>query len=100
MNIEDLNSEKYSVVIDGKTISYYSLLENQQQEMFLDLITKASTCICCRLTPKQKSQMVRVLRKKKDKVALAVGDGANDVPMFFESSIGVGISGKEGTQVL
>jgi P-type E1-E2 ATPase len=30
-------------------------------------------------------------------VTLAVGDGANDVPMIMEAHIGVGIKGKEGT---
>ena len=31
-------------------------------------------------------------------VTLAVGDGANDVPMIQEAQVGVGISGKEGAQ--
>jgi len=31
-------------------------------------------------------------------ITLAVGDGANDVPMIMEAHIGVGIRGKEGTQ--
>jgi phospholipid-transporting ATPase len=29
---------------------------------------------------------------------LAIGDGANDVPMILKANIGVGITGKEGTQ--
>lgn len=29
---------------------------------------------------------------------MAVGDGANDVPMIMEAHIGVGMRGKEGTQ--
>jgi len=33
-------------------------------------------------------------------VILTIGDGANDVPMIMESHIGVGINGKEGTQVI
>ncbi len=43
--------------------------------------------------------MVRILKKYKNKITLSVGDGANDVPMILEANIGVGISGKEGTQV-
>lgn len=31
-------------------------------------------------------------------ITLAIGDGANDVPMIMEAHIGVGIRGKEGTQ--
>jgi P-type E1-E2 ATPase len=29
---------------------------------------------------------------------MAIGDGANDVPMITEAHIGVGIRGREGTQ--
>lgn len=31
---------------------------------------------------------------------MAVGDGANDVPMIMQANIGVGIRGKEGTQAV
>ena len=31
---------------------------------------------------------------------MSIGDGANDVPMIMEAHIGIGISGKEGTQAL
>jgi hypothetical protein len=31
---------------------------------------------------------------------LSIGDGANDVPMITEAHIGIGISGKEGTQAV
>ena len=31
-------------------------------------------------------------------MTLSVGDGANDVPMILEASVGVGISGNEGMQ--
>lgn len=33
-------------------------------------------------------------------ISLAIGDGANDVPMIQEAQIGVGISGKEGRQAV
>ena len=33
-------------------------------------------------------------------VTLAIGDGANDVPMIKEAHIGVGISGHEGMQAV
>ena len=32
-------------------------------------------------------------------ITLAIGDGANDVSMIMEAHIGVGIHGKEGSQV-
>lgn len=30
---------------------------------------------------------------------MAIGDGANDVSMIMEAHLGIGIFGKEGTQV-
>lgn len=33
-------------------------------------------------------------------VTMAIGDGANDVSMIMEAHLGIGIFGKEGTQVL
>ena len=33
-------------------------------------------------------------------ISLAIGDGANDVPMIQAANVGVGISGKEGRQAV
>ena len=33
-------------------------------------------------------------------VTLAIGDGANDVPMIQSAHIGIGISGQEGLQAV
>ena len=58
--------------------------------------------IACRVSPKQKAEVVNMVRdhedkKQKDKVTtLAIGDGANDVNMITAAHIGVGISGLEG----
>lgn len=49
--------------------------------------------ICCRVTPKQKADMVRLVKNNLNKITLAVGDGANDVNMIMEANIGVGIYG-------
>lgn len=38
--------------------------------------------ICCRVTPLQKAQVVELVKKYKEAVTLAIGDGANDVPMI------------------
>ena len=40
--------------------------------------------------------MVRKLNPKS--ITLAIGDGANDVNMFSQAHVGVGIRGKEGNQ--
>jgi phospholipid-translocating ATPase len=51
----------------------------------LDLLETASECkavICCRVTPLQKKKIVDLVKKNKDAVTLAIGDGANDVGMI------------------
>jgi phospholipid-transporting ATPase len=56
--------------------------------------------ICCRVTGRQKSQVVSLIKRKGNWITLAVGDGTNDVPMLMEAHIGVGVQGKEGTQAV
>ena len=53
--------------------------------------------IAHRLSPIQKSQLVRMV-KDSDKANLtaAIGDGGNDVSMIQEASLGLGIIGVEG----
>ena len=40
------------------------------------------------------------MKKQRRFVTLAIGDGANDVAMIQEAHIGIGISGKEGSQAV
>ncbi|EFC43248.1 predicted protein [Naegleria gruberi] len=65
--------------------------------LLVKLLQKCKTVICFRSTPKQKSRIVELARHKLKKNCLAIGDGANDVPMILKSQVGVGIIGKEGT---
>ena len=53
-----------------------------------------------RVTPLQKALVVELVKKSKDAVSLAIGDGANDVSMIKAADIGVGISGMEGRQAV
>ena len=51
----------------------------------------------CRVSPKQKAAIVKMVRKAKPDVqTLAIGDGANDVNMIIAAHVGVGIKGVEG----
>ena len=38
--------------------------------------------ICCRVSPLQKAQVVKLVRKHSHRICLAIGDGANDVSMI------------------
>jgi len=47
------------------------------RETFLELAAMSKSVICCRLTPAQKGRIVEEF-KKRGKITLAIGDGAND----------------------
>ncbi|KAM8939292.1 phospholipid-transporting ATPase IK [Pelodytes ibericus] len=74
--------------------------ENMREWAFVDLASQCQAVICCRVTPKQKSMIVQLVKKYKQVTTLAIGDGANDVNMIKTADIGVGISGLEGTQAV
>ncbi|KAJ9100062.1 hypothetical protein QFC20_005586 [Naganishia adeliensis] len=51
-----------------------------------------------RVSPLQKALVVKLVKKNRKAILLAIGDGANDVGMIQAAHIGVGISGVEGLQ--
>lgn len=81
------------MVIDGDALSLVLL-----DPLFLKLAEMCRSVICCRVSPSQKAEVVRLVRSQKKVVTLAIGDGANDVSMIQEAHVGVGIAGVEGTQ--
>ena len=57
--------------------------------------------LCARVSPKQKASVVGAVRRAQPElVTLAIGDGANDVPMIQRAHVGVGIFGLEGAQAV
>ena len=68
------------------------------QSTFLSLTANCKSVICCRVTPGQKADVVRLVKENLKKVTLSIGDGANDVAMINEAHVGIGISGLEGLQ--
>lgn len=87
-----------SLVIDGRTLTM--ALSSDLQDRFVELAKCCRSVLCCRVTPLQKSRVVKVVREKLKVMTLAVGDGANDVNMIQAADIGVGISGQEGMQAV
>uniref|UniRef100_A0A8C6YGK7 Phospholipid-transporting ATPase n=1 Tax=Naja naja TaxID=35670 RepID=A0A8C6YGK7_NAJNA len=69
-------------------------------ELLVDTACLCKTVICCRVTPLQKAQVVALVKKYRNAVTLAIGDGANDVGMIKTAHIGIGISGQEGMQAV
>mgnify|MGYP002362959808 CR=1 FL=1 len=48
------------------------------------------------MLPIQKAEVVKMVRLRLNKITLAIGDGANDVPMIKAAHIGIGLFGEEG----
>ncbi|KAF5206120.1 Phospholipid-transporting atpase [Thalictrum thalictroides] len=88
----------FALIIDGGTLSY--ALEDDMKHLFLSLAVGCASVICCRVSPKQKAMVTRLVKEGTGKTTLAIGDGANDVGMIQEADIGVGISGVEGMQAV
>ncbi|XP_041826504.1 phospholipid-transporting ATPase IC [Melanotaenia boesemani] len=74
--------------------------KEMRQIDFVDMACECEAVICCRVTPKQKANVVTLVKKYKKAVTLSIGDGANDVNMIKTADIGVGISGQEGMQAV
>jgi phospholipid-transporting ATPase len=72
--------------------------DKPEARVFLALASRCRAVICCRVSPLQKAQVVKLVRDNIDTVTLAIGDGANDVSMIQAAHVGIGISGLEGLQ--
>lgn len=58
-----------------------------------------TTCLfSSRVSPLQKALVVKLVKRHKKAILLAIGDGANDVSMIQAAHVGVGIAGVEGLQ--
>ena len=66
----------------------------------VSIAKECESVICCRVTPKQKAEVVRLIKNSMKKITLAIGDGANDVNMIQEAHIGIGIYGQEGMRAV
>jgi phospholipid-transporting ATPase len=74
--------------------------EETLQRRFYAICSQCKAVVCCRMSPKQKSQVVKLVRKYTRDITLAIGDGANDVAMIESAHVGVGIEGLEGKQAV
>ena len=101
-------SPKFAVVIDGAALNIIfrdlSAHESESvrnlQRKFLILGKQCKSVICCRVSPSQKAEVVRLVKTSLSVMTLAIGDGANDVAMIQTADVGVGIAGEEGRQAV
>lgn len=84
------------LVIDGKCLE--CALEPEYEKSFVQISRICKTVVCCRVTPKQKGAVVRLIKREEKSITLAIGDGANDCNMIQSADVGIGIRGLEGLQ--
>ena len=85
-------------MVSGTSLITIDAKENLRKT-FLEASDNVDVVLACRVSPKQKADIVNMIRKRYPaKVTLAIGDGANDVNMILQAHVGVGILGKEGSQ--
>ncbi|CAI8502453.1 unnamed protein product [Pichia kudriavzevii] len=89
----------HALLIDGQTLTLlFEECELEIQLKFLMLCKKCCSVLCCRVSPSQKADIVRLVKDNLNVITLAIGDGANDVSMIQAANVGVGIAGEEGRQ--
>ncbi|KAJ2687427.1 hypothetical protein IWW39_002956 [Coemansia spiralis] len=86
-----------ALVIDGAALSVV-MGDPECRALMLEIAPLFKSVICCRASPLQKAEVVKLIKDGLDLVTLAIGDGANDVSMIQTADIGVAISGEEGLQ--
>jgi len=88
---------KFALIASGD-----ALIQAMKEPLSTQMMNIANYCeavLCCRVAPKQKADIVTLVRKTKPNVStLAIGDGANDVNMITAAHVGIGIRGVEGQQ--
>eukprot|EP00834_Sanchytrium_tribonematis_P000588 NODE_11_length_54881_cov_1.430718.p1 type:complete len:1398 gc:universal NODE_11_length_54881_cov_1.430718:23603-19410(-) len=94
---DDVQMANIALVIDGHSLKL--VFEDEDiKSKFADHGMMCKSVICCRVSPRQKADVVALIKNRRKILALAIGDGANDVSMIQEANIGVGIAGVEGMQ--
>ncbi|XP_045432654.1 LOW QUALITY PROTEIN: phospholipid-transporting ATPase IK-like [Pipistrellus kuhlii] len=98
--LDQLTKSAARPMLQNKNSSTPQCLGMWQERAFVELACSCKAVICCRVTPRQKALIVALVKKYKNAVTLAIGDGANDVNMIRTADIGVGLAGQEGMQAV
>jgi phospholipid-translocating ATPase len=94
---EETEGRELVLVVQGGAILDRILRSPHLLQKLTDIMQQCKSVVCARVTPHQKASIAAVV-KSCGHLTLAVGDGGNDVAMIQEAHVGVGVSGKEGTQ--
>nr|XP_022336878.1 probable phospholipid-transporting ATPase IF isoform X7 [Crassostrea virginica]XP_022336879.1 probable phospholipid-transporting ATPase IF isoform X7 [Crassostrea virginica] len=92
------SSQQFVLIVDGFSLTFAL---SEHTEMFRKLCQMCAAVLCCRMSPLQKAEVVKLMKvASHTPVTAAIGDGANDVSMIQEAHVGLGIMGKEGRQAV
>jgi magnesium-transporting ATPase (P-type) len=101
--IQDYKKEgiRTCMLIEGSAVTNILHAEKEIRNSWInEILTISDSVICCRVSPKEKADMVRLVKNNLGKITLAIGDGANDVNMIQEAHVGIGLYGKEGMRAV
>ena len=90
-------TQRHIPVLDGHTLSAI-LGDAELEPEFIKSASSATSVICCRVSPTQKSAIAEAVKKYTNLRVCCIGDGGNDVGMIQAAHVGIGIEGKEGKQ--
>ncbi|CBZ50397.1 putative adenylate and guanylate cyclase catalytic domain-containing protein [Neospora caninum Liverpool] len=90
------SDEHICLVVTGPNLRTF-LNHPDLQTYFLNMACCSDVVVAARVTPSQKAEMVRLVKKRltPQPITLAVGDGGNDVAMLQEAHVGVAIRGQD-----
>ena len=94
------NNQKICVLIEGSALLDLVKFPEIERKIVVDGLSRCDSVICCRMNPKQKGKIVKMVKEYINKITLGIGDGANDVNMIQEADIGIGLYGKEGLRAV
>ena len=88
--------KKTAVIVEGRMLTKI-ISDLGMKNAFLQIAKTCETVVCCRVSPSQKAEVVRLIKNDDPSlVTMAIGDGANDVSMIREANVGIGLYGNEG----
>lgn len=104
-NLSGRRSTRHRLASTTKSTDSVSTTGHHTLKDYLKKLTQyCKAVVACRVSPDQKKEMVEMIRyglpKEERVLTLAIGDGANDVPMIQGAHVGVGIRGEEGQQAV
>ena len=78
----NLMEERFGLIVDGSSLTLI-MPHTENKELLYQISSRCQAVVCCRMSPLQKSEIVKMMKSSSLKpVTAAVGDGGNDVAMI------------------